>query len=155
MEGIDEFLSHLMDAELIARKAGIFNPFGRGRVQEIVMATVLGHELVPGVDGPDAKLDGKFFEYKSKLLPAGRFEVDIKPDTWHDTVEYYFFGIFKSWIQPVEIRRITKKVLLRHSKDGVHCAMKLGDVRKFGITFFDITRPEFSLKHSPGAVRFL
>lgn len=144
----------LKEAHQLSVRGGVYNLFSRGKIHEMVMADILGHDIVQGIDGPDASSGGELFEYKSKVLPCGRFDVSLKPNTWHDDIEYFFFGIFKSWLDPVEIRRISRKALLSHSSDGVHCVMKLSEVKKKGITFFDITRKAWSTKRCPGAAKW-
>ncbi len=121
----DRILSLLREAQSLAEKSlGIGNILQPGIIKELIMASVLGHQLIPRKDMPDARdSDGNTYEY---LASINRIEVttnkgcsfQIDRVTKNNLTRItrnkaFYFGIFKTHLELDEIWRIDTDAILQ------------------------------------------
>ena len=74
---LERVVAHLQEAQRVAREElGVDNLFLPGRPKEMIMAGLLGHEVIPAKHGADARDgEGRVYEYLS-CLEKGSFQLD-------------------------------------------------------------------------------
>ena len=120
-ESLIELLQHAQHIAL--EKHGISNILQPGVVKELMMAEVLGHELVPQKDSADAKdQQGNTFEYLASIKRIGvktnrgcSFQMDrMTRENLHRVTRNsaFYFGVFSNHLTLTEIWRVEIPVML-------------------------------------------
>lgn len=119
--------------ELADRKFGIKNILQPGIIKELIMAEILGHQLVPQKDLPDAKdSEGNFYEYLASIRRVNTknnrgcsFQMDrVIPNNLTRVTrnKSFYFGIFKNHLEIEEIWRVDiPKVLSEVKRQLENC----------------------------------
>lgn len=119
--------------ELADRKFGIKNILQPGIIKELIMAEILGHQLVPQKDLPDAKdSEGNFYEYLASIRRVNTknnrgcsFQMDrVTPNNLTRVTrnKAFYFGIFKNHLEIEEIWRVDiPKVLSEVKRQLENC----------------------------------
>lgn len=110
-----EIIDLLLEAQCYAEKShGISNILQPGIIKELIMAEILGHQLIPQKDLPDAKDEsGNFYEYlasirrvDTKANKGCSFQMDriTKNNLSRITRNNaFYFGIFKNHLEIEQI----------------------------------------------------
>lgn len=126
--GSSEIIALLRDAQAIAlNEFGITNILQPGIVKELIMAELLGHDLIPQKDMPDAcDSDGHQYEYLASILrrnvrtnPGCSFQMDRVTRTNLARItrnEAFYFGVFESHLVVAEIWRVETATVLAEAK---------------------------------------
>ena len=124
----DEILALLKEAQSIAsKKLGVGNILQPGIIKELVMASVLGHELIPQKDLPDARdRSGNSYEYLASINRVGvrankgcSFQIDRVTETNLSRVtrnKAFYFGIFRIHLDLDEIWRVETEIVLEEAE---------------------------------------
>ncbi len=113
--------------DIAEHKFGITNILQPGVIKELIMAEILGHNLVPQKDLPDA-LDenGGYYEYLASIRRVNvktnkgcSFQMDrVTPNNLSRVTrnQAFYFGIFKTHLEIEEIWRVEIDVVLEEVK---------------------------------------
>jgi hypothetical protein len=119
-----ELFELLKSAQVIAlEKHGVPNILQPGVIKELMMAEILGHDLIPQKDSADAKDQfGKTYEYLASIRRVNvatnkgcSFQMDrITENNLHRVTrnEAFYFGIFKDHLEVEEIWRVEIPIVL-------------------------------------------
>jgi len=123
-----ELVDLLKEAQRIAlEKHGVPNILQPGVIKELMMAEILGHNLIPQKDSADAKdKTGNPYEYLASIRRVGvttnkgcSFQMDrVTPSNLHRVTrnKAFYFGIFKDHLEVDEIWRVEIPVVLTEVK---------------------------------------
>jgi hypothetical protein len=123
-----ELIELLKKAQCIAlEKHGVPNILQPGAIKELMMAEILGHDLIPQKDSADAKdKDGQTYEYLASIRRVDvttnkgcSFQMDRVTQTNLNRVtrnKAFYFGIFKDHLEVDEIWRVEIPVVLAEVK---------------------------------------
>jgi hypothetical protein len=106
---------------------GVTNILQPGVIKELMMAELLGHELIPQKDSADAKdADGNFYEYLASIRRVNvktnkgcSFQMDRVTSNNLSRVtrnSAFFFGIFKDHLEVEAIWRLETPIVLDEVK---------------------------------------
>lgn len=110
-----EIIDLLLQAQSYAEKShGISNILQPGIIKELIMAEILGHQLIPQKDLPDAKDEsGNFYEYlasirrvNTKTNKGCSFQMDRVTKSNLSRItrnRAFYFGIFKNHLEIEQI----------------------------------------------------
>lgn len=134
-------ISLLLQAQAHAEKNhGISNILQPGIIKELIMAEILGHQLIPQKDFPDAKDDnGNFYEYLASIRRVDTktnrgcsFQMDriTKNNLSRITRNNaFYFGIFKNHLEIEQIWVVeTPLVLLEVERQLNKCKNNIAHV---------------------------
>lgn len=123
-----ELIELLKKAQRIAlEKHGVPNILQPGAIKELMMAEILGHDLIPQKDSADAKdKEGHTYEYLASIRRVDvttnkgcSFQMDRVTPTNLNRVtrnKAFYFGIFKDHLEVDEIWRVEIPVVLAEVK---------------------------------------
>ncbi|MFZ5660622.1 MAG: hypothetical protein ACOY5C_12305 [Pseudomonadota bacterium] len=123
-----ELFDLLKAAQRIAlEKHGVPNILQPGVIKELMMAEILGHDLVPQKDSADATdKDGNSYEYLASIRRVNvttnkgcSFQMDrVTPSNLNRVTrnKAFYFGIFKDHLEVDEIWRVEIPVVLAEVK---------------------------------------
>jgi hypothetical protein len=123
-----ELIDCLNEAQRIAlEKHGVPNILQPGVIKELIMAEILGHDLIPQKDCADAKdKNGNTYEYLASIRRVNvttnkgcSFQMDrVTPNNLNRVTrnKAFFFGIFKSHLEVEEIWKVEISVVLAEVK---------------------------------------
>ncbi|OOH92420.1 hypothetical protein BMT54_00515 [Pasteurellaceae bacterium 15-036681] len=123
-----EIMGKLIEVQQIAEKNfGITNILQPGIIKELIMAEILGHQLVPQKDLPDAKdIDGHFYEYLASIRRVNTrnnrgcsFQMDrVTPNNLTRVTrnKAFYFGIFKTHLEIEQIWEVSIPDVLNEVK---------------------------------------
>lgn len=120
-ESLIELLQHAQQIAL--EKHGVPNILQPGAIKELIMAEVLGHELIPQKDSADAQdSQGNTFEYlasikrvKVKTNKGCSFQMDrMTRNNLHRVTRNsaFYFGIFSDHLTLAEVWKVEISVVL-------------------------------------------
>lgn len=76
-----KIIEHIRAAQKLALKDGIPNIVQPGIVKELIIADILGHQVIPDKAKADARDDaGNLYEYLSSLTTSKNFQIDRVTD---------------------------------------------------------------------------
>ncbi|UNU74200.1 hypothetical protein LU293_04720 [Moraxella nasovis] len=120
-----EIIDLLLQAQSCAEKThGISNILQPGIVKELIMAEILGHQLIPQKDLPDAKDEsGNFYEYlasirrvNTKTNKGCSFQMDRITKSNLSRVtrnRAFYFGIFKNHLEIEQVWIVEVPIILQ------------------------------------------
>jgi hypothetical protein len=120
---LEQIIENLKKAQEIAsEKFGINNILQPGIIKELIIANILGHEVITDKDNADAKdKSGNIFEYLTSIhRPKGdpnagcKFQIDRILSESSSRIlrnKGFYFGIFKDHLNVEEILRIETDVV--------------------------------------------
>src|SRR5437588_9861056 len=74
---VQEILGHICQAQRTGEEHGIINILQPGIVKELLLADLLGHEVIPDKAYADAKdAEGNLYEYLCSLKSSNNFQMD-------------------------------------------------------------------------------
>lgn len=123
-----ELFDLLKEAQRIAlKKHGVRNILQPGIIKELMMAEILGHDLIPQKDSADAKdKTGNTYEYLASIRRVDvmtnkgcSFQMDrITRNNLHRVTRNnaFYFGIFKDHLEVEEIWKVESPVVLSEVK---------------------------------------
>jgi hypothetical protein len=123
-----ELFNLLKEAQRIAlEKHGVPNILQPGVIKELMMAEILGHDLIPQKDSADAKdKTGNTYEYLASIRRVDvktnkgcSFQMDrITPSNLHRVTrnKAFYFGIFKDHLEVEEIWNVEIPMVLAEVK---------------------------------------
>ena len=123
-----ELFDLLKEAQRIAlEKHGVPNILQPGVIKELIMAEVLGHDLIPQKDSADAKdKKGNSYEYLASIRRLNvttnkgcSFQMDrVTPSNLNRVTrnKAFYFGIFKDHLEVQEIWKVKTSVVLAEVK---------------------------------------
>jgi Restriction endonuclease PvuII len=123
-----ELFKLLQQAQKIAlEKHGVPNILQPGVMKELMMAEILGHDLIPKKDSADAKdKEGNTYEYLASIrrinVTTNRgcsFQLDrVTPSNLNRVTrnKAFYFGIFKNHLEVEEIWKVEVSVVLAEVK---------------------------------------
>jgi len=120
---MSELFTVLREAQRIAlEKHGVPNILQPGIIKELMMAEILGHELIPQKDASDAKdWAGRTYEYLAsirRVIATNKgcsFQMDrITASNMYRITrnEAFYFGVFKNHLEVEEIWRVEVSTVL-------------------------------------------
>lgn len=119
-----ELFGLLKEAQRIAfEKHGVPNILQPGIIKELMMAEILGHDLIPQKDAADAKdKTGNTYEYLASIRRVGvvtnkgcSFQMDrITTSNLHRVTRNraFYFGVFKDHLEVEEIWKVEIPIVL-------------------------------------------
>jgi hypothetical protein len=123
-----ELIDLLKEAQRIAlEKHGVPNILQPGVIKELMMAEILGHDLIPQKDSADAKdKSGNTYEYLASIRRVNvatnkgcSFQMDrVTPNNLNRVTrnKAFYFGIFKDHLEVEEIWKVEIPVVLGEVK---------------------------------------
>jgi hypothetical protein len=134
-------MSLLREAQQIAaQQLGIDNVLQPGIIKELVMAHVLGHQIIPSKNFPDARdADGNTYEYLASFNRVAvtinrgcSFQIDRVTKSNLNRItrnKAFFFGIFRTHLELEEIWRVdTESVLAEVNRQLAGCRNEIAHV---------------------------
>ena len=151
-----ELVNLLKEAQRIAlEKHRVPNILQPGIIKELMMAEILGHDLIPQKDSADAKdKDGNCYEYLASIRRVNvirnkgcSFQMDrVTPGNLNRVTrnKAFYFGIFKDHLEVEEIWKVdipvvlseVKRQLLKCRNDIAHVNFLLGWLENNGTKVF-------------------
>lgn len=112
---VSKIVSHIREAQELANGMGIKNILQPGIVKELMLAEILGHNVIPDKDKADATdNDDKFYEYLCSLEKSNNFQLDrVTGDNLNRITRNaeFYFAFFRDAITVSEVYRVpTAKV---------------------------------------------
>ena len=136
-----ELFDLLRQAQRIAlEKHGVPNILQPGVMKELMMAEILGHDLIPQKDSADAKDNGgNTYEYLASIRRVNvttnrgcSFQLDrVTPGNLNRITrnKAFYFGIFKDHLEVEEIWKVEIPVVLEEAKRQLeHCKNDIAHV---------------------------
>ncbi len=120
MSAADEILEHIRRAQTLASELGIKNILQPGIVKELVLARLLGHELIPDKAKADARdADGSLYEYLCSLGSSNNFQIDRLTAANLDRIRRnraFFFAFFVDALTLGEVFEIDTATVLEEAQ---------------------------------------